>query len=79
MTTEVRAKTLQLNHFIGGEFLAGSSGQTFDTINPATNEVIATVALGTADDIDRAAKAARKAFETGLWPRMSIKERCDVL
>ena len=79
MKTEVRAKTLQLNHFIGGEFSAGSSGQTFDTINPATNEVIATVALGTADDIDRAAKAARKAFETGPWPRMSIRERCDVL
>ncbi|CAN5133167.1 aldehyde dehydrogenase [soil metagenome] len=79
MTTEVRTKTLQLNHYIGGEFTKGSTGETFDTINPATNEVIATVALGTADDIDRAAKAARKAFETGPWVRMSIRERCDVL
>ena len=68
MTTEVRAKILQLNHFIGGEFSPGTSQHTFDTINPATNEVIAQVALGTADDVDRAAKAARRAFEHGPWP-----------
>jgi acyl-CoA reductase-like NAD-dependent aldehyde dehydrogenase len=75
MTTKVRTKTKHLDHFIAGEFAPGSSGEVFESINPATNEVLATVALGTADDIDRAAKAAHKAFEEGPWARMPIKER----
>lgn len=79
MTTEVRTKTDVLNHFIGGEFVASSSGETFDTVNPATNEILATVARGTTDDIDRAAKAARTAFEHGPWARMSMRERCEIL
>ena len=49
--------------FIGGEFVEPRSGRTFDTINPATEERLATVAEGGADDVDRAVAAARTAFE----------------
>ncbi|HEY9713708.1 MAG TPA: aldehyde dehydrogenase [Chroococcales cyanobacterium] len=79
MSTRVRAKTKQLDHFIGGQFTRASSGKTFETINPATGEVLATVALGDAEDIDKAARAARKAFETGPWRQLPVKERCAVL
>ena len=46
-------------------------GKTFQTLDPRTGEVIADVAEGDAEDIDRAVKAARKAFDEGPWPRMT--------
>ncbi|MEE1563760.1 MAG: aldehyde dehydrogenase family protein [Acidimicrobiales bacterium] len=49
--------------FIGGEFVAPRSGRTFDTINPATEERLATVSEGDADDVDLAVASARAAFE----------------
>jgi aminomuconate-semialdehyde/2-hydroxymuconate-6-semialdehyde dehydrogenase len=79
MTADLKLKTQQIDHYIGGKYVPSSHGKTFDSINPATGEVIAKVALGTADDIDKAAKAAHDAFENGPWARMSLKERCDVL
>jgi len=62
--------------FIGGEFVDGS-GSSFKSISPATEEVLAEVAEGTADDIDRAVKAARKAF--GSWSRLPGRERAKYL
>jgi aminomuconate-semialdehyde/2-hydroxymuconate-6-semialdehyde dehydrogenase len=79
MTTKIQSKTVQLQHFIGGEYSPSSSGKTFDSINPATQEVLAKVALGTADDIDQAAQIAHKTFENGPWSKMPIKERAQVL
>src|ERR1700722_9092694 len=79
MAADLKLKTQQIDHYIGGKYVPSSHGKTFDSINPATGEVIAKVALGTADDIDKAAKAAHDAFENGPWARMSLKERCDVL
>jgi 5-carboxymethyl-2-hydroxymuconic-semialdehyde dehydrogenase len=66
-------------HFINNEFVPSLDGQTFDTLNPATNKPITQVASGSAGDIDRAVKAARKAFDEGPWPRMSAKERARYL
>jgi aldehyde dehydrogenase (NAD+) len=61
---------------IDGKWVDSVSGRTFETINPANGEVIAHVAEGEAPDVDRAAKAARKAFEKGPWRRkMSARER----
>ena len=48
---------------IDGKWLDAASGKTFEVYNPATGEVIAHVAEGDKEDIDRAVKAARKAFE----------------
>ena len=61
--------------FIDGQWVDAASGKTFETLNPATEEVIAHVAEGDAEDIDRAAKAARKAFESGPWKTMDARDR----
>src|SRR5712691_10585691 len=61
--------------FSGGEFVDAASGETFDTHSPSTNEPIAAVALGAAEDMDRAIAAARKAFDEGPWPGMTPAER----
>jgi len=65
----------QTQCFIGGQWVPAKSGKTFQTINPATEEVIADVAEGDAADIDAAAKAAREQFETGEWSRMDARDR----
>jgi aminomuconate-semialdehyde/2-hydroxymuconate-6-semialdehyde dehydrogenase len=68
-----------LDHFIDGAFCPSLSGRRFEDINPATQAVLAHVARGDAADVDRAVQAARQAFETGPWPKMSLKERCAIL
>ena len=56
---------------IGGKWVDAASGKTFEVFNPATGEVIANVAEGDKADIDRAVKAAREAFDTGPWSKMT--------
>jgi aldehyde dehydrogenase (NAD+) len=63
---------------IDGKWLEAASGKTFETFNPATGELLATVAEGDAEDIDRAVAAARRAFE-GPWSRVKPFERQNVL
>src|SRR5947208_15632930 len=70
-----RPRIHQTQCFIGGQWIPAQSGKTFDTINPATEETIASVAEGDAADIDLAAKAARQAFESGDWPKMDARDR----
>jgi phenylacetaldehyde dehydrogenase len=65
--------------FINGKFEQAASGKTFDTVNPATGEVLASVAEGDAQDIDRAVQAARRAFEDGPWSRMTPSERGRIM
>ena len=61
---------------IDGEWVEPASGETFETLNPATEETLAEVAYGQAEDIDRAVRAARKAFDDGLrWRRMNASDR----
>ncbi len=59
-------------HFIGGKFVAGT--KHFPTINPATEETLSAIALGSKSDVDAAVKSARKAYVT-TWSKMSGKER----
>jgi len=66
-----RAKSL---HLIDGQWVEPSSGQWFDAVDPCTGAVIAQIAEGNAEDIDRAVKAARRAFE-GPWSRFKPSER----
>jgi acyl-CoA reductase-like NAD-dependent aldehyde dehydrogenase len=73
--TEVQAGRL----FIGGEWQDAASGATFATLNPATGERLADVAAGDADDVDRAVRAARQAFEEGAWPKMDGRARGRLL
>ena len=65
--------------FIDGKWVPSASGRTFVTPNPATGDDLATVAEGDAEDIDRAVRAARRAFEKGPWSRMTTSERGRVI
>lgn len=60
---------------INGEWTDAASGKTFDTINPATGDPICKVAEAEKADVDMAVKAARRAFESGPWPKMNASER----
>ena len=53
-----------LQHYIDGQWVDSEGGKRHEVINPATEEVVSTVTLGTAADVDKAVKAARKAFES---------------
>src|SRR5271155_5082742 len=64
---------------IGGKWVSAKSGKTFETMNPATEEVLALAAEGDKADVDEAVKAARKAFEEGKWPSMGPHQRSRVL
>ena len=63
---------------IGGKWVEAMSGKTFDSINPSTGEVLASVAEGDAEDIDRAVAAARRAFD-GPWSKVKPFERQALL
>lgn len=60
---------------INGKWVEAASGRSFETPDPSTGEVLARVAEGDKEDIDRAVKAARKAFESGAWPEMTPSQR----
>ena len=68
---------IQKSHrlLIGGKWVEAASGRTFPTYNPATGEVLARVAEGESEDIDRAVKAAQKALNDGPWPKITPSER----
>ena len=65
--------------FIAGQWRPPASGETYTTINPATEEASARVAKGDERDIDLAVQAARRAFDQGPWPRMPAAERGQIL
>jgi phenylacetaldehyde dehydrogenase len=71
------ARPLQL--FIGGEWTPAASQETFDFEDPSTGRVIGSAAAGSALDIDRAVKAARKAFEDGPWPALPAADRARLM
>src|ERR1044071_9182910 len=71
---------MQSQLFINGEFTDAKSGETFPTINPATEEKIADVASAGVDDVDAAVKAARAQLEPGSdWQKMKPRDRGKVL
>lgn len=75
-----RAKPrIETRLFIDGAYCDAAAGGRFENINPATGEVLAEMALGTAQDIDRAVAAALKAYRSGSWSRMAPRDRMEVL
>jgi len=60
---------------INGKWVDSASGKTFPTYDPSTGEVLAQIAEGDREDINRAVHAARNAFESGPWPRFTVSER----
>jgi gamma-glutamyl-gamma-aminobutyraldehyde dehydrogenase len=65
--------------YIGGEFVDAAGGGRFETINPASGEVVARMSEGMPEDIDRAVAAALGAFRSGCWSRIAPRERMDIL
>jgi betaine-aldehyde dehydrogenase len=65
--------------FINGEYVESTSGEVFETYNPATGEVLGTVAKATKEDVDKAVAAARAAFEQGKWPRLTAAKRAKLM
>src|SRR5262245_52661157 len=63
---------------IDGKWVEAASGKTFHSLNPSTGELLADVAEGDAEDIDRAVKAARRAFD-GPWRKFKPFERQNLL
>ena len=61
--------------YIDGQWTPSSSNKSMPLTNPANGERLTEVALAGADDIDRAVKAARRAFDEGPWPRLDPLER----
>lgn len=81
MLTAARVKVAPGKLLIGGEWRHASHGEVFETINPATAEVLAQVAEAGSEDVGLAVSAARRAFDdtAGPWRRMSASERGRLL
>lgn len=65
--------------FIDGQWVDAADGGTVEVINPATEQVIGRVAQAGRADVRRAIEAARRAFDEGPWPRMSVRDRAAVM
>lgn len=79
MTTIPQHVPTDIKHYINGEFVDSVSGETFEVLNPSTNEVYGKAASGDKADIDLAVAAATEAFYNGPWPSMAPRARARVL
>ncbi|MFE1245430.1 aldehyde dehydrogenase [Fictibacillus sp. NPDC058756] len=82
MKSETLAQTVKVKNaklFIDGEYVDALSGETFESINPATNEKLALVANGGDQDAKRAIQSAKTAYDSGVWSKMPVEERSDIL
>jgi gamma-glutamyl-gamma-aminobutyraldehyde dehydrogenase len=75
----VKAMTFPANSWINGKFTSAKSGETYETTNPATGEVLANVASCGEEEVDYAVKKARQAFDAGVWSRIHPAERKDIM
>ncbi len=69
----------RIRHYVDGESVDSLGGETFDVLDPVTNQTYVQAAAGRRADVDRAVAAARRAFAEGPWPRMLPRERSRVL
>ncbi|HLI27336.1 MAG TPA: aldehyde dehydrogenase [Chloroflexota bacterium] len=76
---EVATRPAVKRLFIDNQWVEAASGRTFEDVNPATEQVLAHIAEADASDVDRAVRAARRAFDEGPWPRLRAAERAALL
>lgn len=69
----------EILHYIDGARVPSVGGETFEVLNPVTNQPYISAASGQKEDVELAVAAAKKAFEEGPWPRMLPRERSRVL
>ena len=65
--------------FIDGQWVDAASGRTFETPDPSTGDTLANIAEGDAEDIERAVRAARRAFDDGPWGRLTASDRGRII
>ena len=73
------AEPFTARHLIGGTWCQSADGATFERVSPSHGTVVTIASKGGAADVDAAVSAARKAFDTGAWPRTSGKDRATLL
>ncbi len=78
MQIETKVKAIDCLHFINGQFVESQNKKTFQNINPATEEVLGTVAEGGKQEVDYAVAAAKRALD-GPWKKMTLQERSKIL
>lgn len=71
--------TFSVDPFVNGNFSKPLSGNTMETINPATGDVLAIVAACGAEDVDAAVIVAQQAFDSGKWSRLHPNERKEII
>jgi betaine-aldehyde dehydrogenase len=79
LATGIKANVKTYDLFIDGKWQPSAKGKSYEVIDPSTEEVIAHAPDATAEDVDRAAQAARRAFESGPWASMTAQDRGRVL
>ena len=73
------AEARTFEQFIGGQWTAGATGQTYERKNPATGALVETIPWGDAEDARKATDAARAAFDAGTWSKSPASQRAQVL
>ena len=79
LRSTTRPPELERDLFIANQWRPSSTGQTIGLVNPATEQPFGRAAAASAGDVDAAVQAARTAFDTGPWPRLSLQERAAAL
>ncbi|WP_335870866.1 CoA-acylating methylmalonate-semialdehyde dehydrogenase [Bacillus sp. 2205SS5-2] len=75
--TVIKSETKALKNYINGVWVEAKSTETMEVINPATNEVLASVPISSKEDVDQAVQAARQAFNT--WKKIPVPKRARIL
>ena len=75
---KTKVKPIDCYHFINGKYVPSKNEETFENINPATEEVLGYVAKGSKEDVDEAVSTARKALK-GEWSKLTTQERSKIL
>ena len=72
-------ETRRYEMLVGGEWVEARSGKTFESVNPYTGRVWATAPEAGEEDVDRAVRAAREAFDEGPWGTMTGTQRARLM
>jgi aldehyde dehydrogenase (NAD+) len=79
VATVVEPQVTTYQQYIDGEWTGAASGETYDVVNPSTEEVMARVPAGAEADADRAVAAARRAFDKGEWRSKTQQQRTEIM
>jgi betaine-aldehyde dehydrogenase len=79
MASTAKLEVRAYRNYVNGQFVPSTSGETFPVYDPSTEEIIARVPAANAADVDAAVKAARAAFDSGIWPKTTAQDRGRIL